>query len=113
MVFSTHGFVIGALIGQGNGITDPSALTRLGILGGLFGCSAKGLVLTSVLARQSALPRPSARIARRKEPSHQQIQVRAYFIGERRRNSGLAGDATSDWVQAERELKEEFRQKIR
>ena len=40
-------------------------------------------------------------------PSIEQIQRRAYFISERRASLGLAGNATSDWIQAERELKEE------
>lgn len=42
-----------------------------------------------------------------KEPTVEQIQLRAYFIAERRKTLGLHGDATSDWVQAERELREE------
>jgi Protein of unknown function (DUF2934) len=42
-----------------------------------------------------------------KEPTVEQIQLRAYFIAERRKALGLHGDATSDWVQAERELREE------
>ena len=37
-------------------------------------------------------------------PSVEQIQLRAYFIAERRRRLGLPGDETADWVQAEREL---------
>jgi hypothetical protein len=41
------------------------------------------------------------------DPTIEQIQLRAYFIGERRASLGIAGDSTSDWVQAERELKEE------
>jgi DUF2934 family protein len=44
---------------------------------------------------------------RPKEPTVEQIQLRAYFIAERRKALGLHGDATSDWVQAERELREE------
>jgi hypothetical protein len=43
-----------------------------------------------------------------KEPSYEQIQLRAYFIGERRKSLGIRGDETSDWVQAERELQEEL-----
>ena len=41
------------------------------------------------------------------DPTIEQIQLRAYFIGEKRVSLGTAGDSTSDWVQAERELKEE------
>jgi Protein of unknown function (DUF2934) len=40
-------------------------------------------------------------------PGIEEIQLRAYFIGERRAASGFFGDSTSDWVQAERELMEE------
>ena len=50
----------------------------------------------------------SVRSKRPKEPSYEQIQLRAYFIGERRKSLGIQGDETSDWVQAERELKEEL-----
>jgi hypothetical protein len=41
------------------------------------------------------------------DPTIEQIQLRAYFIGERRASLGIFGNSTSDWVQAERELKEE------
>jgi NTE family protein len=37
---------------------------------------------------------------RTKEPSQEQIQRRAYFIGERRKKSGIPGDEASDWAQA-------------
>ena len=37
-------------------------------------------------------------------PSVEQIQLRAYFIAERRRQLGLPGDEKADWVQAEKEL---------
>jgi hypothetical protein len=40
--------------------------------------------------------------------SREQVALRAYFIGERRRSLGIAGDETSDWVQAEQELRQEF-----
>jgi len=43
-----------------------------------------------------------------KEPSYEQVQLRAYFIGERRKSLGIPGDETSDWVQAELELKTEL-----
>ena len=41
-------------------------------------------------------------------PSSEQVALRAYFIGERRRNLGIPGDETSDWVEAEREISEEL-----
>jgi Protein of unknown function (DUF2934) len=43
-----------------------------------------------------------------KEPSYEEVQLRAYFIGERRKSLGFPGDETSDWVQAETELKAEL-----
>jgi len=33
------------------------------------------------------------------------IALRAYFIAEKRQKLGLPGDSTSDWVEAERQLK--------
>jgi hypothetical protein len=41
-------------------------------------------------------------------PSYEQVQLRAYFISEQRRNVGIAGDEHGDWVRAERELREEL-----
>ena len=43
------------------------------------------------------------------EPTFEQIQLRAYFISERRRNAGLPGDDQSDWLQARGELINELR----
>ena len=37
-------------------------------------------------------------------PTVEQVQVRAYFISERRRKLGLPGDEGHDWLTAEREL---------
>ena len=37
----------------------------------------------------------------------EQIQLRAYFIAERRKNSGVSSDESEDWAQAERELRAE------
>ena len=48
------------------------------------------------------------RSSKGKEPSHEQIQLRAYFIGEQRKSLGIPGNETSDWVQAELELKAEL-----
>jgi hypothetical protein len=41
------------------------------------------------------------------EPTAEQIQLRAYFISERRKSAGLPGDETGDWVQAREELRSE------
>ena len=37
----------------------------------------------------------------------EQIQLRAYFIAERRKSSGVGGNESEDWAQAERELRAE------
>ncbi|MBV9105251.1 MAG: hypothetical protein JO313_04425 [Verrucomicrobia bacterium] len=52
-----------------------------------------------------------ARSSKEEEPSFEQVQLRAYFIGERRKSLGIPGDETSDWVQAELELKAELQPK--
>lgn len=35
----------------------------------------------------------------------EEIALRAYYLAERRRHLGVAGDSQSDWLQAERELR--------
>jgi hypothetical protein len=56
----------------------------------------------------TATVKPPARSSKAKESSYEQVQLRAYFIGERRKNLGIQGSETSDWVQAELELKAEL-----
>ena len=43
------------------------------------------------------------------DPTVEQIQMRAYFISERRRRFDLPGDANSDWIEAKRQLLSEIR----
>ena len=43
------------------------------------------------------------------DPSNEQIEMRAYFISERRRRFDLPGDANSDWLEAKRQLLSETR----
>ena len=43
------------------------------------------------------------------EPAFEQIQLRAYFIAERRRAEGIDGDEQSDWRQAREELIKELK----
>ena len=38
------------------------------------------------------------------DPTNEEISVRAYFISERRRRFALPGDASSDWLEAKRQL---------
>jgi hypothetical protein len=40
------------------------------------------------------------------------IALRAYFIAERRQAMGWIGDETSDWVEAEKQLKAEVKKRI-
>jgi hypothetical protein len=42
------------------------------------------------------------------DPTGEQIQMRAYFISERRRRFDLPGDANSDWLEAKRQLLSEI-----
>jgi len=39
--------------------------------------------------------------------SDDDIRLRAYFISEKRLQSGLAGDSAHDWLEAHRQLREE------
>ena len=39
--------------------------------------------------------------------NHDEICQRAYFISKHRQREGIPGDATSDWIEAERQLFEE------
>jgi len=55
-------------------------------------------VLTA--AKQSPAATPPAAT-----PTLEEIQQRAYFISERRRKLGIAGDAHQDWITAEQELR--------
>ena len=43
------------------------------------------------------------------DPTDEQIQMRAYFISERRGRFDLPGDANSDWLEAKRQLLSETR----
>ncbi|MFL6584711.1 MAG: DUF2934 domain-containing protein [Chthoniobacterales bacterium] len=45
----------------------------------------------------------------RREPTDDDIRIRAYFIAERRVQMGIAGTHTDDWLEARRQLEEEER----
>jgi hypothetical protein len=55
-------------------------------------------------AKTKKLSRPKAIVHL---PTYEQVQLRAYFISERRRKLGLPGDESHDWLTAEQELKAE------
>ena len=52
---------------------------------------------------ESALQPPRAEI------TPEVIAIRAYFLSERRRMNGEAGDSLADWLEAERQLVSELR----
>ena len=59
-------------------------------------------------------PRPKVKSAAVTKPGSSKVKItaadvalRAYFIAEARYKQGIPGDATSDWVEAERQLKAE------
>jgi hypothetical protein len=43
------------------------------------------------------------------QPTDEEIRIRAYFISERRQRFALPGNASSDWVEATRQLLAETR----
>jgi Protein of unknown function (DUF2934) len=61
------------------------------------------------VATKTAVSKSKSRKNKDAQLSTEQVALRAYFIGERRRNQGIPGDETSDWVEAEREISEELK----
>jgi Protein of unknown function (DUF2934) len=57
-------------------------------------------------AKTSAAPAGGTR-----EPTDEEIRLRAYFIAERRHRFALPGDAESDWLEAKRQLLSETGQR--
>lgn len=59
----------------------------------------------------SATPKPKKAPAKKKpaavQISSEDISLRAYFIAEHRQKLGLPGSEHDDWVEAERQLREE------
>ena len=66
---------------------------------------AKEIPAAPIAVVPAVVKTPAVKAAKRPVSSLEQVQLRAYFIGERRKNLGTPGDETSDWVQAELELK--------
>ena len=60
-------------------------------------------------------PTPAARgtskkatsISALREPTDEEIRIRAYFLAERRMQLSLPGDSAHDWIEARRQLIEE------
>jgi DUF2934 family protein len=55
-------------------------------------------------AARKATPATHRSSVRSAEPTQEQIRMRAYFISERRHRLALPGDASSDWLEAKRQL---------
>jgi hypothetical protein len=72
--------------------------------------AAKKLVRkkTTGSARRPKSPAKSVPPTSAAEPSDEMIRTRAYFIAERRHRLGLPGDASSDWLEAKRQLLSEL-----
>jgi hypothetical protein len=89
----------GVAIGVGVcGLTG--ALLRLGIPK----CGARqDIAASQAAAAQESAPKKKVQVT----PTTEQIQVRAFFIAERRKALGLGADDTGDWAQAEREIQAE------
>jgi septal ring-binding cell division protein DamX len=58
--------------------------------------------------KKKAVKKPAAKKA--VKISSEEIALRAYFISEHRHHHGIHGDAHSDWIEAERQLKAERKQ---
>lgn len=59
-----------------------------------------------VMAEPIALP-TKPRAAKSQSIPMADIELRAYFVAEKRHREGRPGDAHSDWLEAERQLKQE------
>ena len=57
------------------------------------------------IVKSAPVTQPGTAVAASITPAD--IALRAYFISEKRKKLGLPGDSTSDWVEAERQLKAE------
>jgi hypothetical protein len=74
----------------------------------------RGVAKRSSSKKAAAAPRKAKSPTRRTspisaaEPSDEMIRTRAYFIAERRHRLGLPGDASSDWLEAKRQLLSEL-----
>jgi hypothetical protein len=60
---------------------------------------------TPAASRASSKKAPAAPTLR--EPTDDEIRIRAYFLAERRLQLSLPGDSAHDWIEARRQLIEE------
>ena len=68
--------------------------------------AAPAAVAKKPAAKKAAAPKPKRAPASTKTPAYtpDDVALRAYFISEKRRQLGVAGDSHSDWIEAERQL---------
>ncbi len=57
--------------------------------------------------RSTAVPASVGQKTKASGPSSEAIALRAYFVSEKRQREGLPGNSDSDWIEAERQLKQE------
>lgn len=82
---------------------EPTIVTPAEPAGTTNGATAKAP------PKKKAAPKTTAKRAVPIKISTEDIALRAYFISEDRQRTGTHGDAHSDWVEAERQLKAEHR----
>jgi Protein of unknown function (DUF2934) len=70
--------------------------------GGIETSPSENIATSQVVEADKRAPKRSDAIA-----TSEQIQLRAYYIAERRKSSGIGGDESADWAQAEREVRAE------
>ncbi|MGZ9271611.1 MAG: hypothetical protein ACXW6T_21005 [Candidatus Binatia bacterium] len=61
----------------------------------------------TVRSTKTVAPKKASSSASIKEPSDEEIRIRAYFIAEQRIRLSLQGDSDHDWIEARRQLVEE------
>jgi len=61
----------------------------------------------TVRAIKPATPKNASSSGSIREPSDEEIRIRAYFIAVRRSELSLQGDSAHDWIEARRQLVEE------
>lgn len=65
--------------------------------------SSEEVAPTSAGSKLETAPK-AAKSPTKKKPSHEETQMQAYFVAERRQKLGLPGNEASDWAEAERQL---------
>ncbi len=68
--------------------------------------ATKAAPLRKPAAKKPAAKKPASprKPAAPPKISSDDLALRAYFLGEKRQQLGLAGDSHSDWIEAERQL---------